>query len=235
MNISGLILILSLALNQTDDNIVKKGIYLFEHGDYKQSITILTRVVKNNLARDENELAECYKYLGSAYFYLEDMKLADANFRQLLLLKPDFKLDPFLFPPSMVLFFDKIKNEISINKTKAKSAISTTQISDYPYQYRLYINLLPFGLPQFANNQKLKATSILISQILALSVNIVAYWQVNSMIDKNGYVKDQQTADRANIYKTIQVSSLAAFGAIYIYSVIDGFIFSSSDEKGGRK
>lgn len=235
MNVSGLIFILSLALAQSDDDILKKGIYFFEHGDYKQSISILNRVLKNNLARDEKELVECYKYLGAAYFYIEDMRLADANFRQLLLIDPEFKLDPFLFPPSMVLFFDRIRNEISTKKSGGESESSGRGISDYPYRYRLYVNLLPFGAPQFANNQEIKGSSVLVLQVVTLTANIFSYWQVNSMVDRHGYVKDQETAHRANIYKTVQISSLVAFGVVYLYSAIDGFVSMSADKRGGKR
>lgn len=235
MNISGLIFVLSLALVQPDEDVVKKGIYLFEHGDYKQAVTILNTVIKKNLAKDEKELIECYKYLGAAYFYLDDLRLADASFRQLILLNPDFKLDPFLFPPSMVLFFDRIKNEVVIKKSSNESESLDKGSLSCPHRYRLYINLLPFGVPQFANNQSAKGTSVLVLQLATLTANIFSYWQVNSMVDRYGYVKDRHTADKANIYKTIQIGSLVAFSVIYIYSVIDGFVFTSSDETGGKR
>lgn len=235
MNISGLMFVLSIAIAQSDDDILKKGIYFFEHGDYKQSISIFNSVLKNNLARDEKVLVECYKYLGAAYFYMEDMRLADANFRQLLLIDPDFKLDPFLFPPSMVLFFDRIRNEISTKRGEDKSGSSERGISDYPYRYRLYINLLPFGLPQFANNQRIKGSSVFVLQAVTLAANIFSYWQVDSMVDRYGYVKDQETAHRANIYKTVQISSLVAFGVVYLYSAIDGFVSMSASERGGKR
>ncbi|MGB9600461.1 MAG: hypothetical protein ACPL7I_07895, partial [Myxococcota bacterium] len=100
MNISTIIIILVVSMNQPEDDLFKKGVYLFEHQDFKQSVVIFNRIINNNLSKDENELIECYKYLGAAHFYLEDLKSSEANFRQLLLLKPDFRLDPFLFPPS---------------------------------------------------------------------------------------------------------------------------------------
>lgn len=229
MNITNLILIITIALNQPDEDFFKKGVYLFEHQDFKQSITLFNKIVNNNLSKDENELIECYKYLGAAYFYIEDLKSSEANFRQLLLLKPDFKLDPFLFPPSMVLFFDRIKKDISKN---------TTTIIDKSKpekgQYDLYINLLPLGLPQYAHNQKLKGSIILALQLIALATNITSYWQVHSMIDRYGYVKDQTEADRANLFKTIQITSLITFGGVYLYSISDGMYYTLSQTKGGN-
>ncbi len=229
MSISKIIIFISFALTQPEDDLFKKGVYLFEHQDFKQSVTIFSKIINNNLAKDEDELSECYKYLGAAYFYLENLRLAEANFRQLLLLRPDTKLDPFLFPPSMVLFFDKIKREIpKVTKTADKELLQTKN------EYSLYVNLLPFGIPQMANGHKIKGSLVLVTQILTLGINIFSYWQVQSMIDKYGYVKDQETANKANLFKTIQITSLITFGAIYLYSITDGIYYSTQSTKGGK-
>ncbi|MCX7957888.1 MAG: hypothetical protein N3B13_02485 [Deltaproteobacteria bacterium] len=230
MNISQFIIITILALNQPDEDLFKKGVYLFEHQDFKQSISVLSRIINNNLAKDENELAECYRYLGAAHFYLEDYKAAEANFRQLLFLRPDTKLDPFLFPPSMVVFFDRIKKDMP----KSSKDLKETEPVQTKYRYSLYVNLLPFGIPQFAQNRNVKGSLILSSQILSLGVNVFSYWQVQSMIDRYGYVKDQKTADRANLLKTAQITSLITFGIIYFYSVGDGIYYSQREQKGGK-
>jgi tetratricopeptide (TPR) repeat protein len=234
MNLSSLLLIILVSAGEPSEELFKKGIYLFEHGDYRQAISILNRVVKENLYRDEKELVECYKYLGAAYFYIEDLKMADASFRQLLLIDPDFRLDPFLFPPSMVLFFDKIKKD-AVKKDKFRESVAKGTSTLKDERYLLYINLLPFGLPQYAHEQRIKGSLLLFLQIVSLGANIYSYWKVNSMIDSYGYVKDQKSADEANIYKTIQIGSLSIFGATYLYSVIDGMIFTLSEEKEGRR
>ncbi|MGC9043327.1 MAG: hypothetical protein ACP5KG_05660 [Myxococcota bacterium] len=229
MNISTIIIILVVSMNQPEDDLFKKGVYLFEHQDFKQSVVIFNRIINNNLSKDENELIECYKYLGAAHFYLEDLKSSEANFRQLLLLKPDFRLDPFLFPPSMVLFFDKIKKDMPkggttiTNKSRLEGG-----------KYELYINFLPFGLPQYAHNQKVKGSILLSLQLLSLTANIISYWQVHSMIDRYGYVKDRTDADRANLLKTIQITSLITFGVVYLFSVSDGTYYTLSQVRGGN-
>lgn len=220
MNLYGLILLFAIALPQQEEDLFKKGLYLFEHQDFRQSINIFNRIINNNMAKDENELAECYKYLGAAYFYLEDMKSAEANFRQYLFLRPESKLDPFIFPPSMVLFFDRIKKDIVKNKPPS---ISKPVEKD---DYSLYINFLPFGAPQFAHHQKTKGSIVLILQTLSLGLNISSYWKVRSMIDRYGFVKDREAADEANLYKTIQITSLISFAVIYIYSVSDGLYYT---------
>jgi len=234
MNLSSLLLIVIISINEPSDELFRKGVYLFEHGDYKQSITILNKVIKENLLKDEQDLVECYKYLGAAYFYIEDLRMSDASFRQLLLINPDFKLDPFLFPPSMVLFFDKIKKEIA-SKTSEDIPIKRGNKSLEDGRYSLYVDLLPLGIPQYAHRQKVKGTIVLLLQVLSLGANISSYWKVNSMIDSYGYVRDQKSADEANIYKTIQIGSLSLFGAVYLYSVIDGMVFTLSEERGGKR
>ncbi|MCX7945172.1 MAG: tetratricopeptide repeat protein [Deltaproteobacteria bacterium] len=229
MKLFEIIFIITIGLNQPNEDLLKKGIYFFEHQDFKQSITIFSKIINNNLVKDENELAECYKYLGAAYFYIEDHKAAEANFRQLLFLKPDARLDPFLFPPSMVLFFDKIKNEMTGEKK-----VTSTELNQHKSNYHIYVNFLPFGLPQYANNQNVKGSFIFITQLASLGTNIYSYWNVQSMLDRYGYVKDQETADKANLFKTIQITSLILFGLIYTYSIVDGFYYSPSTKKEGR-
>jgi len=229
MNIANIIIILSLAINQPEEDLFKKGIYLFEHQDFKQSVGVFNKIINNNLAKDENELSECYKYLGAAYFYLEDLKSAEANFRQLLFLKPETVLDPFIFPPSMVLFFDRIKKDLP----KSDKSIQTNEIQR-DYHFDLYINLLPLGLPQYAHNQNLKGGILLALQVIALTTNISAYWQIHSMLDKYGYVKNQDDADMANLLKTVQITALITFCTAYIYSVADGMYYSFSRPRGGK-
>jgi tetratricopeptide (TPR) repeat protein len=209
---------------------LKKGVYAYEHGDYAEAITALTAILSPLKLTSEDDIVSARKYLGAAYYFTQKKDEAADEFRKLIILKPDFKLDPFNFPPPLVLFFDGIKAGLSDRLEKPKPpeekkdvVKETVRIIDRRIEKRsLYVNFIPFGAPQFQNGQRTKGWILFGMETALLGANVLSYWVARSYADERGYVAAESDRASANTWATIQMTSLAVFGGAVVYGIIDG-------------
>jgi hypothetical protein len=155
------------------------------------------------LARDpllnDDEAAEAWRMLGLAEYHLGDRTSARRAFVNLLSFDPDYALDPFLVPPPIVDFFDKVKREnepdlaplrerkraVREQQRLAEEAkrrlLAEEQARNGPptkvvkVNERIYLlNWMPFGIGQFQNGQKNKGMAIAAGQLTLALVNVAA-------------------------------------------------------------
>ena len=176
-------------------------------------------------------------------FTAANAKRPSTNCFSTWLLSPKSRLDPALYPPNLVRFFNIIiaRNKDIINPptrtVQAKRPVTPTQIVPIRIERRIVrtnpmIAVLPFGVPQFANGQTLKASLLLAGEAAALGLNIVSYAVILSMQNTNelspqrGRFEDAQTARNLQI---TQYVSLGVFAALLIYGWVDGFFFTRKE------
>ena len=168
--------------------------------------------IRNLLAKQQNlpeaEAIEAYRILGLSEYQLGDRPAARAAFVNLLSLDPDYALDPFLVPPQIVEFFDKVRREAEpelaplrerrrqlreqarlAEEARRKLLAEEAARSGPPskvvvVQERVYLlNWLPFGAGQFQNGQNGKGVAVALSQVLLGAVNIAAILLHNQVAD----------------------------------------------------
>ncbi|MBI5526166.1 MAG: hypothetical protein HY897_07510 [Deltaproteobacteria bacterium] len=222
---------------------LKKGVYAFEHGDYAEAISTLTAILSPLRLTSEDDIVSARKYLGAAYYFSQKKDEAADEFRKLVILKPDFKLDPFNFPPPLVLFFDGIKAGLSDRLEKPKPpddkkdlVKETVRIIDRRVEKRsLYVNFIPFGAPQFQNGQRTKGWILFGTEAALAGTNVLSYWMARSFADGRGYVAAESDRAKAGTWATIQMASLTVFGGAVAYGIIDGLANYESEVAAGTE
>lgn len=204
MNLVPLLLALSLLAPAE----LKRAKDKFEFGRYADAAGALRQLMAGDPDLTEHEAVDAWRMLGIAEYQLGDLPQARAAFVNLLSHDPDFALDPFLVPPAIVEFFDRVKKEHEpalaplrerrralreqqrladdakrrlLLEEQARSGPPTKMVR---VQERLYLfNWMPLGAGQFQNGDRAKGTAIAAGQIITGAVNIGAILFHNNIAD----------------------------------------------------
>jgi tetratricopeptide (TPR) repeat protein len=190
-------LLVALALAAPPE--LKRAKDRFEFGAYADAAGALRQMLAADPDLTDAEAIDAYRMLGIAEFHLGDLPQARAAFVHLLSYEPDYALDPFLVPPPIVEFFDRVKKEhepaLAPLRERKRSLREQERLADdakrrllaaeqsrsgpptkvVRVQERLYLfNWMPLGAGQFQNGQKAKGTAIAAGQVVAGLINISA-------------------------------------------------------------
>ncbi len=171
----------------------------YEFGAYADAAGAVRELLARRKDLPESEVVEAYRILGLSEYQLGDRGAARSAFVNLLSIDPDYTLDPFLVPPQIVEFFDRVKRDAEAElaplrerrrllkeqerlaeEARRKLLAEEAARSGPPskvvlVQERVYLfNWLPFGAGQFQNGDTGKGTAIAISQVLLGAVNLTA-------------------------------------------------------------
>ena len=208
---------------------LKLGVYAYEHGDYAEAIASLSGVLSPLRLTAEDDVAQARKYLGASLFFSGKKDEAAEEFKRLLLLNPDLRLDAFVFPPQLVLFFDEVKASCKdqLDKARAQRLLKESlRVGERRVELRsLYVNAIPFGAPQFQNGDRVKGWVLLGAEAALLALNVAAFWAARSYADGGGYYATEADRSGASTWRTIQLTSLGLFGGAWAYGVADGLIY----------
>ncbi|HTT70632.1 MAG TPA: tetratricopeptide repeat protein [Anaeromyxobacteraceae bacterium] len=178
----------------------------FEFGAYAEAAGTIRAWLADHPDASGDEAIEAYRMLGIAEFKLNDPSQARAAFVSLLSLDPDQTLDPFLFEPKVVEFFDEVKKEhepalaplrerrraLEEQKALAEEARTRLLTAEQARQgaptkvvrveKRLYMfNWMPFGAGQFQNGQPTKGTVIAAAELVFAAANLGAILYHNQL------------------------------------------------------
>jgi tetratricopeptide (TPR) repeat protein len=198
-----LLLVLALA---TPDADVKRARDRYEFGAYADAAGAAREVLARNPGLPEPLALEAWRLLGLAEYQLGDKPAAREAFIHLLSIDPDQTLDPFLVPPPIVEFFDKVraeaepelaplrerKRQLQEQERLAEEArrrlLAEEQVRSGPpskvvvvEEHVYMLNFLPFGVGQFQNGDTTKGIIIAVSQVVFGAVNIGAIFAHNAI------------------------------------------------------
>ncbi len=180
----------------------------FEFGAYADAAGTLRQYLATEPPLTDDQAVDAWRMLGISEFHLGDQAQARAAFVNLLSYDPDFALDPFLVPPAIVDFFDRVKREhepalAPLRERKrelreqqrlaeeAKRRLLAEELARtgpatklVRVQERVYLfNWLPLGAGQFQNGEKAKGTAIAAGQVVMGLVNLGAIVAHNQLAD----------------------------------------------------
>jgi tetratricopeptide (TPR) repeat protein len=208
---------------------LKLGVYAYEHGDYAEAIRSLQGVLDPLTLTAEDDVVQARKYLGASLFFTGKRDEAAAELKRLLLLSPDLKLDPFVFPPQLVLFFDEVKASIKdqLDKARAQRLLrDTMRLGERRVELRsLHVNFIPFGAPQFQNGHRAKGWALLGAEAALLALNVASYWAARGRADADGWYPAEADRAAAERWRTAQITALGLFGGAWAYGIADGFYY----------
>jgi hypothetical protein len=161
------------------------------------------------------DLAEAHRLAGLAAFYLQRQADAEKHFVAYLHIDPNGHLDPALYPPEVLNFF---------NDVKAKHEVELRQ---RPHKYMALELLPPVG--QFQNGDTTKG--IVIGSLLgAFAItNVTTYYVLRSWCTQVSGSETTVTCDdhkdhthAASTLRSLNIATGVALIATYIYGVYDG-------------
>ncbi len=190
-------LLIALALTAPPE--LKRAKDRFEFGAYADAAGTLRRYLATNPSLSDEQAIDAYRILGISEYHLGDQAQARGAFVNLLSHDPDYALDPFLVPPPIVEFFDRVKREhepaLAPLRDRRRALREQERLADAAkrrllaeeqartgpptkvvrVQERLYLfNWMPLGAGQFQNGDRAKGTAIAAGQAVAGIVNLGA-------------------------------------------------------------
>ncbi len=188
----------------------KRARNLFEYGDYQAAVPVLEELVLPGRLEDEADIMATHRMLGVAYHQLGRLPEAEREFKSLLYLDPDAQLDPFLTPPDVVDFFDRVKADMHErlpqlrelrarekaeadrkrqDATRPPSTEPQTPVVSQPGTVTVrrvqvvpwWVVVLPLGIPQFLMGHWLRGAAVLGLSLLAPLPNLV-FFGVSNLI-----------------------------------------------------
>ncbi len=186
-------------------------------GDWGRVAALVDPLVRGALP--PSDLAEAYRLSGMAAFYHQRRDLAEAHFLAYLKIDLDGRLDPALYPPDVVGFFDEVR-------TKHQAELRARRPKPRRYWQ---LNLIPPG-GQIQNRERGKAW-VIGGLIGAFAIgNVTTYlvlhsWCTRVSGDGGSSVTCDEGKDRAGSATTLRaINIVSGVGLIaaYAYGVYDG-------------
>ena len=238
-----LLLILTVNLLASPKDELNKAKNYFNFGDYKKTVIIL----KKNLPvlEKQDDKIQALELLGASLFFQNKKEEAKKQFRELLAIYDKAILDPLIYPPPLISFFNEIKKEfirknrmikeiLKKDKEKKEKKEKETIIKEIKFiethkieiktEKNNYFNaFIPFGYAQYRNGQKGKAYIFLTAESILLTSNVISYFLTYSLKDPNGYYTGSNKT-KAEVYNTITKYTFIAFVSFIAYGTIDGIV-----------
>jgi hypothetical protein len=177
-------------------------------GDWAR-VTALTEPI--TAASSLEDRAEAFRLHGLAAFFLNRRVVAERDFVMWLRLDPDGALDPALYPPEAINFFDDVRARHGLELRRA------------PKRYAVLTLLPPFA--QFQNGDRTKAWVITGLLGAFAATNVATYFVLRSWCHDDGDTCDRSGTNHFNAAERLEVvniiSGIALIGT-YLYGVYDG-------------
>ncbi|HEX4453189.1 MAG TPA: hypothetical protein VH143_20095 [Kofleriaceae bacterium] len=177
-------------------------------GDWAR-VTALTVPVMSSPGTADR--AEAFRLHGLAAFFENRKDVAERDFVMYLRLDPDGHLDPALYPPEAITFFDDVH------------ARHAPELRRLPKRYAVLTLLPPFA--QFQNGDRTKGWVITGLLGAFAAANITTYFVLRSWCHDGGDTCDRSGANHFSAAQRLEVVNIVAGVALigtYLYGVYDG-------------
>lgn len=226
---------------------LQKAKTVFREAKYELLVGLLKDIAEtDDLLEFKDERTEARQLLGVGYFFeAQNAKTPEEKadflnktkniFWILLQEAPDHRLDEFVFPASILEVFNSVRTEHAedlkaLKKAKNPDSEAPVFYIERNVERKIWaINLMPFGIGQFQNEQPVKGTLFAVVQTLALGINVASFLTIESLRDSEtgrfSTSPDGGDFATAILWRNIMWASLGVFVASYAGSVWDGINF----------
>ncbi len=204
---------------QTPAEQFELGRNAFHYQDYERVIVLLTPLLEPEPTLPAKEqVQQAREWLGASFWWKGDKVQFRQQYTKLLQEDPDFRLDPFFYPPEMVQELEDLRKQLIELKVitltrpdpvEPKLVIRRTVKLNDPW-----VNLLPFGGGQLVQHRWGKGAFFMSSQLLCLGAN-GGSWLYMYLENPTG---NARVAALSTMY-----AGIGTFAALYIWGVIDAF------------
>ncbi len=208
---------------------IRRAKNLYDYGNHQKVVERLERALDLQMFTKTDQKQEALALIGVSSLILGDESRAGRVFLDLLRLDPDFRLNPVLYPPAIIDFVERIREENQeelqaiLMKNGQEEPVEPEEpppavqiVEKHPY----YINFIPFGAGQFQNDQDAKGALFLSAEIVTLGVNVTSFFVARSLEGSDGKYS-ASNARQARDWTIAQYSALGAFVLLAVGGVID--------------
>ncbi|MEJ7599211.1 MAG: hypothetical protein WKG01_14990 [Kofleriaceae bacterium] len=213
--ITAIVLASTVAWAQPTADRLREGNTAAEAGDWARVTQLVAPLLRGQLS--PIDLAEAHRLAGIAAYYQQQTGAAETHFLEYLKLELDGRLDPALYQPDVVTFFNDVR-------TRNAAVLRARR----PKQKRYFIlNLVPPG-GQIQNGERTKA--YVVGGLLAgfAIANVSSYLVLRSWCtevsgrDGQSVTCDPASASRTSRMRALNVASGIGLIVTYVYGMYDG-------------
>jgi len=187
-------------------------------GDYDEVVRVLSDwLLPTPPEAATRALVRGFARLGSSAFYTDQRDIAREAFLQLLLLEPEHRLDPLVFPAQVITLFESVRDEHQdlIGTRDVEVAASHTIFLERVVRERsVLVSMMPFGYGFFASDRDAIGTVYLLAQSGLGATSLAMYLINNAQRDERGALIDTPLNRRRRNAQV--VTGTAFFGVIAI-------------------
>jgi hypothetical protein len=167
---------------ETFDEQLERAENAWVFGDFDEVIQILRdRMLPDRPEGSDRQVERGYTRLGASALYLDDSALAEAAFLALLRGDPSYELDPFLFPNTVIDFFEAVREEHRdelVRLSPMAQAGEVVWVERHVREQSLAVSMLPFGAGFFASERTVEGGLWLGAQS-GLAATSLTFWLIN--------------------------------------------------------
>lgn len=231
------------------ESVFKSAVEDFEFGEHAQAAEKLRSVLEPILLASREDVIVARQYLGACYHLLNDRTKAKKEFSMLLALDPTHKLDPEVFSPALVQFFEEVRTEAGLalrGEPEPKESPPPPPVatalpqappagvvsSPAPEPHGLGWALIPFGVGQFANGHNGRGALFLASELGLFGASIATFAMFESLkireVDGQGNLIREgfrpEDSDRAGSLQTAYLVTFWAGVAVTALGIVEALV-----------
>lgn len=200
-------------------------------GGFDEVISILEPLVLPTAPEaTPRQLERAYTRLGASAYYVERMELAEAAFLALLRGDPSYELDPFLFPNTVIDFFERVReaHRDELGTVEEPAVGEVVWVERHVQRQPLAVSMLPLGVGFFAAERPVEG-AVWASTQTGLAVTSVGFWLLNegARIEGGSLVGPQGGLPRTDIVVRRQRVHVAT-GALFLGAALANAIHGAA-------
>ncbi|MBC8454615.1 MAG: tetratricopeptide repeat protein [Deltaproteobacteria bacterium] len=188
---------------------LNEALSLYQRGKAPTAQAALTQFINDPSMVDEGLRQRARVYLGEVLYQQQNEEEARRVFEAVLMLDPNYAIDPFAHPPDVCGFFETVRSYI-VPLGRMSALAPPTPLPSSAY--------MGFGVYQFQAGNPRIGTKIAIAQATAGLVSLVTF---ASLLEDRKYITGQGSLEALNLRRGLQWSSTAAFYGIWAWSITD--------------
>ncbi len=210
-------LLLQLSISQvgpSPEATLKSAIEDFGFGEHAKASAKLGQVLSPIQLKSMEDVILARQYLGACYHLTGDLEGAKREFSMLLALDSAHRLDPEVFSPALVRFFEKVRDDAGLGSKprpprKKKPPVPKVVVTPEPDQakHSAAFAIIPFGVGQFMNEHPVRGALFAVAEIGLFTAAAVTFAGFENLKLDNGSFRPEDES-RAN---TLQNTYLATF------------------------
>lgn len=219
-----------------------------EHGVAEKKLYALLNPIQLTSAED---VILARQYLGACYFLLDQRPRAEAEFAKILVLDADHKLDPEVFSPALVQFFEDVRQRTGVTLRKDAPPPSATPSpspspssdgavtppvevrTDVVHKPPLGLAFVPLGVGQFNNRQPVKGTLFAVSEVGLITTALVTFGMFQGLGHTNSRgdfeVDDPADQSKAEGLQSVFLATLYAGIGIAAVGIVEAIVSYPGD------